>query len=52
MLLVDEVDSVLDLPPQKEAPSPFRWGGRALWVVLVAILLLGVISFGELAFSG
>ncbi|MGH8994125.1 MAG: hypothetical protein ACRDYV_02040 [Acidimicrobiia bacterium] len=48
VLLVDEVDFVLDLPPQKDAPSAFRWGGRALWVVLVAIVLLGVFPLVEL----
>ena len=48
VLLVDEVDFVLDLPPQKEAPSAFRWGGRAWWVVLVAALLLWVFPLVEL----
>jgi hypothetical protein len=53
VLLVDEVDFVLDLPPQRDAPSdPSLWGGRALWVVLVAIVLLGVFPLVELAFSG
>jgi hypothetical protein len=33
---------VLDLPPQRERPRE-PWGDRALWVVLVAILLLGII---------
>ncbi|MGH9038923.1 MAG: hypothetical protein ACRDZ3_01700 [Acidimicrobiia bacterium] len=51
VLLVDEVDFVLDLPPQKEGPSSFRWGGRALWVVLVAVILLGVLPLVELAFT-
>ncbi len=52
VLLVDEVDFVLDLPPQKEGPSGFRWGGRALWVVLVAALLLWMFPLVELAFTG
>jgi hypothetical protein len=53
VLLVDEVDFVLDLPPQRDAPSdPLLWGGRARWVVLVAIVLLGVFPLVELAFSG
>ncbi|MGH8972224.1 MAG: hypothetical protein ACRD0C_03370 [Acidimicrobiia bacterium] len=51
VLLVDEVDAVLDLPPQKERPSDFRWGDRALWVVVVAVLLLWVFPLVE-AFSG
>jgi hypothetical protein len=42
VMLVTEVDSVLDLPPQRERPRE-PWGDRALWVVLVAILLLGII---------
>ncbi len=50
VLLVDEVDFVLDLPPQRDAPSD-RWGDRALWVVLVAIVLLWVFPLVE-AFSG
>ena len=52
VLLVDEVDFVLDLPPQKDAPSPFRWGDRAWWVVLVALLLLGLFPLLELAAAG
>jgi hypothetical protein len=53
VLLVDEVDFILDLPPQRDAPSdPSLWGGRALWVVLVALVLLGVFPLVELAVSG
>jgi len=51
VLLVDEVDFVLDLPPQREAPSYGR-GGRAFWVVLVALVLLGVFPIAELAVGG
>jgi hypothetical protein len=51
VLLSDEVDFVLDLPPQREAPSNGR-GGRAFWVVLVTLVLLGVFPIVELAFSG
>ena len=42
VMLVNEVDSVLDLPPQRERPSEM-WDERALWLVLVAIGLLGII---------
>ncbi len=52
VLLADEVDFVLDLPPQKDGPSPFRWGDRALWVVLVAVVLLWMYPLVELAVSG
>jgi hypothetical protein len=41
VMLVTEVDSVLDLPPQRERPSN-PWGDRAFWLVLVAIVLLGI----------
>ena len=51
VLLVDEVDFVLDLPPQREAPSYGR-AGRAFWVVLVALVLLGVFPIVELAVGG
>ncbi len=49
VLLVDEVDAVLDLPPQREAPRDDRWGERALWVVLVAVLLLGIVPIVRMA---
>lgn len=47
VLLVDEVDSVLDLPPQREAPRD-PWGDRAFWVVLVAVVLLGIVPIVRL----
>jgi hypothetical protein len=47
-MLVDEVDSVLDLPPQRDRPtSPL--GDRALWLILVAIVLLGIIPIAHMA---
>jgi hypothetical protein len=49
VLLVDEVDATLDLPPQREAPRGDRWGERALWVVLVAVLLLGIVPIARMA---
>jgi hypothetical protein len=48
VLLVDEVDSVLELPPQRERPSD-PWGDRAFWVMLVAIVLLGVVPIARMA---
>jgi hypothetical protein len=48
IMLVTEVDSVLDLPPQRERP-PDPWGDRALWLVLVAIVLLGIIPIAHMA---
>lgn len=48
VLLVDEVDSVLDLPPQREAP-PDPWGDRAFWVVVVAVVLLGILPIVRVA---
>jgi hypothetical protein len=48
VLLVDEVDAILDLPPQRDAPSSAS-GDRALWLVLVALLLLGVVPIVDLA---
>lgn len=50
VMLVNEVDSVLDLPPQRERPSD-PWGERALWLVLVAIALLGIIPIVHMATS-
>ncbi len=49
VLLVDEVDAVLDLPPQREAPGGDAWSERALWVVLVAVLLLGMVPIARMA---
>jgi len=47
VMLVNEVDSVLDLPPQRDHPtSPL--GDRALWLVLVAIVLLGIIPIAHM----
>ena len=48
VMLVTEVDSVLDLPPQRERPRD-PWGDRALWVILVAIVLLGIIPIVRMA---
>jgi hypothetical protein len=48
VLLVDEVDSVLELPPQRDGPTD-AWGDRAFWVVLVAVVLLGVVPIVRLA---
>jgi hypothetical protein len=50
VMLVTEVDSVLDLPPQRERPSD-PWGERALWLVLVAIALLGIIPIVHMVTS-
>ena len=51
VMLVTEVDSVLDLPPQRERPSSGVWDERALWLVLVAIALLGIIPIVHMATS-
>ena len=48
VLLVDEVDSVLDLPPQREGPAG-GWGDYAFWVVLVAVVLLGIVPIVRMA---
>ena len=48
VMLVAEVDSVLDLPPQRDGPRD-PWGDRALWVVLVAILLVGLFPILRMA---
>jgi hypothetical protein len=48
VMLINEVDSVLDLPPQRDRPSN-PWGDRALWLVLVAIVLLGLIPLAHVA---
>jgi hypothetical protein len=48
VMLVTEVDSVLDLPPQRDRPSK-AWGDRALWLVLVAIVLLGIMPIVHMA---
>jgi hypothetical protein len=51
VMLVTEVDSVLDLPPQRERPRAL-WGDRAFWVVLVAVVLLGIFPFVRMATGG
>jgi hypothetical protein len=51
VMLVNEVDSVLDLPPQRERPRD-PWGDRAFWVVLVAVVLLGVFPVVRMATGG
>jgi hypothetical protein len=48
VLLVDEVDSVLELPPQRDRPTD-AWGDRAFWVVLVTVVLLGVLPIARMA---
>jgi hypothetical protein len=48
ILLVNEVDSVLDLPPQREGPASV-WGDRAFWVILVAVVLLGILPIVRMA---
>jgi hypothetical protein len=48
VMLVTEVDSVLDLPPQRVRPRD-PWGDRALWLVLVAIVLLGIMPIVHMA---
>ena len=47
VMLVTEVDSVLDLPPQRDHPTS-PWGDRAFWIVLVAVVLLGIIPIAHL----
>jgi hypothetical protein len=49
VLLIDEVDATLDLPPQKEAPA----GGnrRTLWLAWVALVLLAVVPAADLAMN-
>jgi hypothetical protein len=51
VMLINEVDSVLDLPPQRDRPtSPL--GDRALWLVLVAIVLLGIMPIVHMVTRG
>jgi hypothetical protein len=49
VMLVTEVDSVLDLPPQRDRPSTGPWDERALWLVVVAIALLGILPIVHMA---
>ena len=51
VMLVTEVDSVLDLPPQRDRP-PNPWGDRAFWLVLVAIVLLGILPIVHMVSRG
>jgi hypothetical protein len=51
VMLVTEVDSVLDLPPQRDRPHG-PWGDRAFWVLLVAVVLLGIIPIVRMATGG
>ncbi|HMC05143.1 MAG TPA: DUF2007 domain-containing protein [Actinomycetota bacterium] len=51
VMLITEVDSVLDLPPQRDRPSD-PWGDRAFWVLLVAIVLLGIFPIVRMATGG
>ena len=48
IMLITEVDSVLDLPPQRDRPTD-RLGDRALWLVLVAIALMGILPIVHMA---
>jgi hypothetical protein len=48
VMLVNEVDSVLDLPPPRDYPVS-AWGDRAFWVILVAAVLLGVLPIVRMA---
>jgi hypothetical protein len=50
VLLIDELDATLDLPPQKDRPlGLFR--GRAAWVVGTSLVCLGVIPFARMLLS-
>jgi len=49
VMLVTEVDSVLDLPPQRDRPGE---GYRALWAILAAILLIGIVPIVRMATGG
>ena len=50
VLLIDELDATLDLPPQRERPlGIFR--GRAAWVVGTSLVCLGVIPFARMLLS-
>jgi len=51
VMLVTEVDSVLDLPPQRERPRD-PLADRALWLVVVAIALLGIMPIVHMATRG
>ena len=51
IMLVSEVDSALDLPPQRDRPHD-AWGDRAFWVLLVAIILLGIVPIVRMATGG
>ena len=51
VMLVSEVDSVLDLPPQRDHPRDL-WGDRAFWILLVAVLLLGIMPIVRMATGG
>jgi hypothetical protein len=51
IMLVSEVDNALDLPPQRDRPTG-HWGERAFWVLLVAIVLLGIMPIVRMATGG
>ena len=53
VLLVDEVDATLDLPPQHDRPrgAGLAFEPYAFWVVLVAIAMLGIIPIARMAFG-
>jgi hypothetical protein len=48
VMLVTEVDSVLDLPPQRDRPGELL-GDRAFWAILAAIALIGIAPIIRLA---
>ncbi|HVW35524.1 MAG TPA: hypothetical protein VHL53_23535 [Acidimicrobiia bacterium] len=50
IMLASEVDSALELPPQRERPRRSApWGDRAFWILLVAIVMLGVVPIARMA---
>jgi len=51
VMLVTEVDSVLDLPPQRDRPGE-GMDSRAFWVIVAAIALIGIVPIVRLATLG
>ena len=51
VMLVTEVDSVLDLPPQRDRPGD-SLSDRAFWAILAAILLVGIVPIVRMATGG
>lgn len=50
VLLIDELDAVLDLPPQKDRPRGVL-RGRAAWVVGTSLVCLGVVPYARVLLS-